>query len=66
MTTGRRTADGSLIEVAAARQEFTNALAGVELDPLERRTVDWLLAAGDQPTLHALVTIFAKLRADHG
>jgi hypothetical protein len=58
----RRGRDGSFVSVDAARAEFAEALAGVELTAAEQRTVSWLIEMGDQGTLHNLVTIVAKLR----
>jgi len=58
----RRTADGAFVSLQAARDEFTRALAGVDLSTDETRTLAWLLTSGDQPTLHSLVTLFDKLR----
>jgi len=48
--------------IVRAERDLVDALAGVQLDDDERRTVDWLMS-WDQPTLHRLASIVRKARA---
>jgi hypothetical protein len=61
-----RQANGHVTEVhesiVRAEADLVDALAGVQLDDDELRTVDWLMG-WDQPTLHRLAGIVRKARA---